>query len=74
MALVTLSHGTAVNPESLKYITLETKPSGGGTLIFVTIKLDDNSEHYVTTFEMDERDKAIALIKSYAKKINEADE
>ncbi|MFT4979662.1 MAG: hypothetical protein ACI8S6_005574 [Myxococcota bacterium] len=71
MALVKIARGIAVNPESFKYIALETKQGSGKVVYAVMLKIDDNSEHWLDTF--DNKADAIALVKTFAKAINEAD-
>lgn len=72
MALVKISRGVAVNPESFKYISIEAKQGSGKVVYAVMLKIDDNSEHWLKSF--DNREDAIAEVKTYAKAINEADE
>jgi len=72
MALVKITDGVALNPDSFKYIAIETKQSSGKVVYAVVIKIDDNSEHWIKTY--DNKNDAIAEVKSYAKAINEADE
>jgi hypothetical protein len=71
MALVKITDGVGVNPESLKYIAVETKQGRGKTVFAVVIRIDDNSEHWIKSF--DEEADAIAAVREYAKAINEAD-
>jgi hypothetical protein len=71
MALVKITDGVGVNPESLKYIAVETKQGRGKTVFAVVIRIDDNSEHWIQSF--DEEADAIAAVREYAKAINEAD-
>ena len=72
MALVKITEGVGVNPESLKYIAVETKQGRGKPVYAVVIRIDDNSDHWIKSFDKEED--AIAAVKSYAKAINEADE
>ena len=72
MALVKLSHGAAVNPDSFKYISIEAKQMGGKVMHTVKIKIDDNSEHWIAAF--DDKQEAIDLVREYAKRINSADD
>lgn len=72
MPLVKLSHGAAVNPESLKYITIESKNIDGKIIYGVMLRIDDNTDHWITGYT--DKDEAIAQIKTYAKALAEADE
>lgn len=71
MALVKLTKGVAVNPDTFKYLTVEPKQASGKVIYAVVLKIDDNSEHWLKTF--DDRDDAIAEVKSYARALNEAE-
>jgi hypothetical protein len=72
MPLVKLSHGAAVNPESLKYITIESKIIDGKTIHGVMLRIDDNTDHWISGHT--DKDEAIAQIKQYAKALAAADE
>lgn len=72
MPLVKLSHGAAVNPESLKYITIESKNIDGKVVHGVMVRIDDNTDHWITGYT--DKDEAIAQIRKYARAIAEADE
>jgi len=72
MPLVKLSHGAAVNPESLKYITIESKNIDGKVIYGVMLRIDDNTDHWISGYT--DKDEAIAQIKKYAKALAEADE
>ncbi len=72
MPLVKLSHGAAVNPESLKYITIESKNIDGKIVYGIMLRIDDNTDHWISGYT--DKDEAIAKIKEYAKAIAAADE
>ncbi|MFT5685970.1 MAG: hypothetical protein ACI8RZ_006925 [Myxococcota bacterium] len=72
MPLVKLSHGAAVNPESLKYITIESKNIDSQIVYGVMVRIDDNSDHWIAGYT--EKDEAIAQVKAYAKILAAADE
>jgi hypothetical protein len=71
MALVKLSHGAAVNPESMKYITIESKNIEGKIIYGIMIRIDDNTDHWITGYT--DKDEAIEQVKLYAKALAEAD-
>ena len=72
MPLVKLSHGAAVNPESLKYITIESKNIDGKIIYGIMLRIDDNTDHWIAGYT--EKDEAIAKIKEFAKAIAAADD
>jgi hypothetical protein len=72
MPLVKLSHGAAVNPESLKYITIESKNIDGKVIHGVMVRIDDNTDHWISGYT--DKDEAIAQVKAYAKALAAADE
>ena len=72
MPLVKLSHGAAVNPESLKYITIESKNIDGKVVHGVMLRIDDNTDHWIAGYT--DKNEAIAQVKKYAKALAEADE
>jgi len=72
MPLVKLSHGAAVNPESLKYITIESKNISGKVVHGVMVRIDDNTDHWIVGYT--EKDEAIAQVKKYAKAIIKAED
>ena len=71
MALVKLSYGASVNPESLKYITIDAKRIEGQIVYGLLVRLDDNSEHWVAGFT--DRQEAIDEVKKYSDALNKAD-
>ena len=72
MPLIKLSHGAAVNPESLKYITIESKNIDGKVVHGVMLRIDDNPDHWIAGYT--DKDEAIAQVKKYAQALAEADE
>ena len=72
MPLIKLSHGAAVNPESLKYITIESKNIDGKVVHGVMLRIDDNTDHWIAGYT--DKDEAIAQVKKYAQALAEADE
>jgi len=71
MALVKLSHGAAVNPESFKYITIETKQIEGRPVFALTVSIDENSDQVIAYF--DDKKEAVHQLKAHAKRFKEDD-
>ena len=72
MPLVKLSHGASLNPDSLKYITIDPKNIEGEVVYGIMVRIDDNTEHWITGYS--DRNEAIAQVKDYAQKINAAED
>ena len=66
--LVKLGHGASVNPDNLKYITVDAKRLGGKLTFIVTLRIDDNTDHPIAYFE--NKEDAIALVQACVQKIN----
>ena len=69
--LVKLSHGTSVNKDNLKYITVEVKKVGRTTKYVVTLRIDDNTDHPIVWCES--QADAVKVVKEWVTKLK-ADE
>ena len=68
--LIKLGHGASINPDNLKYITVDAKRLGGKLTFIVTLRVDDNTDHPIAYFT--NKEDAVALVASCVKKINDA--
>ena len=69
--LVKLSHGTSVNKDNLKYITVDVKKVGRTTKYVVTLRIDDNTDHPIVWCES--QADAVKVVKDWVTKLK-ADE
>ena len=69
--LVKLGHGASVNPDNLKYITVDAKRLGGKLTFIVTLRIDDNTDHPIVW--CDSQADAVKVVKDWVTKLK-ADE
>ena len=69
--LVKLSHGTSINKDNLKYITVDVKKVGRTTKYVVTLRVDDNTDHPIVWCES--QADAVKVVKDWVTKLK-ADE
>ena len=69
--LVKLTHGTSVNKDNLKYITVDVKKVGRATKYVVTLRIDDNTDHPIVWCES--QADAVKVVKDWVTKLK-ADE
>jgi len=69
--LVKLTHGTSVNKDNLKYITVDVKKVGRATKYVVTLRIDDNTDHPIVWCES--QSDAVKVVKDWVTKLR-ADE